>query len=79
MRRTKTGKWMFTKQEREERWSRCIEYIENTPTLAAARRAARRDGFCCSTSVWIVAFSKLVSTKGTSCPLYSAWREVKRG
>ena len=57
--RTKSG-WSFTKQERQERWDRCTKYILRYSTLTAARKAAARDGFKTSTSVWITALSKIL-------------------
>ena len=55
------GFWVLSKKEKEERQSRCIEYLlRYGNSLPAARKAAARDHFLASSSVWITALSKIL-------------------
>lgn len=57
------GKWVLSKKEQENRWIRCIEYLLRHGSILAARKAANRDGFGASTSVWITALGRILETK----------------
>lgn len=53
----------ITRKEREERWAKCIKFIERTNTLDAARALASKEGFGADTSVWISAWGKLLEKR----------------
>lgn len=50
----------LTKEDQEARWAKCIGYLEKTPDMPVAMKAAARDGFYCNTSVWITALGKML-------------------
>lgn len=57
------GYWVLSKQEREVRRNRCIEYLLRYGNVPAARKAANRDGFGANTSVWVTALSRILAGK----------------
>jgi hypothetical protein len=53
----------MTKEQRQERWERCAEFLRRAGNLPAARKLAAREGFGANTSVWISALSKILEGK----------------
>jgi len=54
------GKLTTTKEYRDERRQKCMEYIRRTNSLDEARKLAKANGFGANVSVWIGAYSKLL-------------------
>jgi hypothetical protein len=48
--------------EREQRWTKCLEYIKRASSLPEAQDLAKRDGFAAPTAAWITAWGKWKAT-----------------
>jgi hypothetical protein len=53
----------ITKEERQERWERCADFLRRAGNIPAARKLAAQEGFGANTSVWISALSKILEGK----------------
>lgn len=54
------GPLRTTKEEREERTARLMEYLREAGNIPDAKRLAANDHFSANTSAWITALSRLL-------------------
>lgn len=58
--KSKAGNWVYSKQERQARWDKCMPYLRRYPTLTEAKQAAKWDGVVFSAAVWLTAFGRFL-------------------